>query len=108
MFTSGVTSRVAVASAIGTGVMAGAVLFGVCPLALAQPVPAPPAPPGCSAADLAQVSSGVANATAGYLFTHPDVNNFLTSLHGVPTEEVQGDLQNYFNGNPQAKAELTA
>jgi len=90
--------------------MAGAVLFGICPSALAQPAPtpAPPAPPGCSAADLAQTSANVSNATAMYLFTHPDVNNFLTSMHGVPTDEVPAELKTYFDANPQARAELTA
>lgn len=33
--------------------------------------PAPASQPNCTAADLAQVSSGVAAATSAYLFTHP-------------------------------------
>ena len=54
-----------------------------------------PAPPGCSAADLARVSSGVASATSDYLYSHPDVNNFFTSLHGLPNDEIPNDVRNW-------------
>src|SRR3954447_7057192 len=54
-----------------------------------------------------QGSAGVASATADYLFSHPDVNAFFTSLHGLPQEEIRGDIQNYMNGNPQVHSELT-
>jgi hemophore-related protein len=53
------------------------------------------------------VASGVSAATSAYLFTHPDVNFFFTSLEGVPREEIRDDVQNYLNSNPQAKADLT-
>jgi hemophore-related protein len=107
------TVRRAVAGVISTGAMAGAMLFCGAALALAQPTPTPPpgppppAPPGCTAADLAQVSGGVASATADYLFSHPDVNNFFTSLHGQPNTEIRGDIQNYLNANPQVQTDLT-
>jgi hemophore-related protein len=85
--------------------------FGAMPLASAQPAPPPPPapanPPNCTAADLAGVASGVSAATSAYLFTHPDVNNFFTSLEGVPRDQVQDDVRNYLNNNPQAKADLT-
>jgi heme-binding protein len=68
---------------------------------------AQPQPPNCTAADLAGVASGVSAATSAYLFTHPDVNFFFTSLEGVPREDVRDDVQNYLNQNPQAKADLT-
>jgi hemophore-related protein len=93
--------------------MAGATLFAGASLAFAQPTPTPspappvPPPPGCTAADLAQVSAGVASATSDYLFTHPDVNNFFTSLHGQPTTEIRPDVQNYMNANPQVQSDLT-
>ena len=82
------------------------------PLASAQPAPPPPppapgAPPNCTAADLAGVASGVSAATSAYLFTHPDVNNFFTSLEGVPRDQVQDDVRAYLDQNPQAKADLT-
>src|SRR5690348_11740304 len=51
-----------------------------------DPEPAPSSQPNCTAADLAQVSSGVAAATSAYLFTHPDVNAYFTSLKGQPRD----------------------
>jgi heme-binding protein len=90
----------AVAGAVGAGALAGATLFGAAPSALADP------PPDCTAADLAGVSSGVSAATSAYLFTHPDVNDFFTSLKGRPKSDITNDVQNYFNTNPQVKAEL--
>ena len=112
MFWSGRVSLRAVSVLIGSGVLWGLVgLMGSA--AYAQPTPTPtPAPaapaPGCTAADLAQVSAGVASATSDYLFNHPDVNDFFTSLHGKPNGEIPTDVQNYFNTNPQARADLTA
>ena len=53
------------------------------------------------------MASGVSASTSAYLFTHPDVNFFFTSLEGVPREDVRDDVQNYLNPNPQAKADLT-
>jgi len=43
---------------------------------------------------------------AGYFFTHPDVNNFFTSLRGLPNEEVRANVQNYLNANPQVESEI--
>ena len=43
---------------------------------------------------------------AGYLFTHPDVNNFFTGLRGLPHEEVRGNVQNYLNANPRVESEI--
>ncbi|MDT5225005.1 MAG: heme-binding protein [Mycobacterium sp.] len=101
--------RIAVVGAIGTSAMAGAMLFGGASLAFAQPTPAPlpldPAP-GCTAADLAQVSGTVGTGMADYLFSHPDVNNFFTSLRGLPNEQIHGDVQNYMNANPQVESEI--
>lgn len=102
MLLSARTARRAVAGAVGTGAIAGAMLFGAMPTAMAQP-----APPNCTAADLAGVASGVSAATSAYLFTHPDVNWFFTSLEGKPRDEVRGDVQEYLDANPQVKADLT-
>ena len=104
--------RSALVGAIGTSAMAGAMLFGGASLAFAEPTPAPPPPapaapaPGCTAADLAQASGTVGTAMADYLFSHPDVNNFFTSLRGQPNEEIRGDVQNYMNANPQVESEI--
>jgi hemophore-related protein len=102
MFLSGHTGRNVLASVIATGALADTTLFGVASPAFAQPPP----PPGCTAGDLAQVSGTVGTAMAGYLFTHPDVNNFFTSLRGLPHEEVRAKVQDYMNANPQVEREV--
>lgn len=107
------TAGRAVAVVIGSGSVAGAMLFGGAAVAFAQPTPAPPPPapaappPGCSAADLAQASGTVGTAMGQYLFSHPDVNNFFTSLRGLPNEEVRGRVQTYMDANPQVETEIT-
>jgi heme-binding protein len=97
------TARRAAAGGIGTGAVASAMLFAAAATATADP---PPPPPNCTAADLANVSSGVSAATSSYLFTHPDVNNFFTGLNGQPKSAVTDDVQNYLNTNPQVQADL--
>ena len=99
MLHSARSARRAIAGAIGTGAITGAMLFGVATTAAADP-------PNCTAADLANVSSGVSAATSSYLFTHPDVNAFFTGLKGQPKSAVTDDVQNYLNANPQAQADL--
>jgi heme-binding protein len=97
--------RRAVAGALGAGALAGAMLFGAIPSAMADD----PAlnPPNCSAADLAGVASGVSASTSAYLFTHPDVNWFFTSLEGLPREQVRTEVKTYMDNNPGVKADLT-
>ena len=63
-------------------------------------------PPNCSAADLAGVMSGVSAATSAYLFTHPDVNDFFTSLKGQPRKEIRGKIKGYMQANPDVRDEL--
>jgi hemophore-related protein len=103
MFLPGLAARYPLGAIAAGAAVVATVLFG-CSTASADPAPPPP---GCSAADLARVAAGVASATSAYLFTHPDVNDFLTSLHGRPDDQVHSDLQSYFDGNPQAQADLT-
>lgn len=113
MLQTGCAARGVVAGMVGAAAVAGAILFGGAS-ALAQPEPSPPPappappPPGCTAADLAQVSGGVATATSDYLFTHPDVNNFFTSLRGLPTDELPDRIRSYMDANPQARTDLNA
>jgi heme-binding protein len=102
MLLSARTARRAVAGAVGTGAIAGAMLFAAMPLASAQD-----GPPNCTAADLAGVASGVSASTSAYLFTHPEVNWFFTSLEGMPRDDVRGKVQEYLDQNPQVKTELT-
>ncbi len=100
MLLSARTARRAVAGAIGTGALAGAMLFGALPTAMAEP-------PNCTAADLAFTAAGVSRATSDYLFSHPDVNFFFTGLEGKNRDEVKIEVENYMNANPIQKAELT-
>ena len=94
-------ARRAVAAAIGTGALAGAMLFGA---AVAMADPPPPVPPPCTAAELARVMSGVTFDTSNYLTTHPDVNDFFTSLKGQPRDQVQ----TYLDANPGVRNDLQA
>ncbi len=101
---STVRSRMVPAFAAGAVGVAGVVGALLAPAAAtAEP---PPRPPNCTAADLAGVASGVAAATSTYLWTHPDVNDFYSNLHGRPQEEVPDAVRTYFDANPQAHADL--
>jgi hemophore-related protein len=100
----------ALVGAIGTSAMSGAMLLGGGSLAFADPAPEPPPPaapaPGCTAADLAQASGTVGTAMGGYLFSHPDVNNFFTGLRGLPNEEIHGDVKKYMDANPGVESDI--
>jgi hemophore-related protein len=88
-------------SVVGAGMIAGAMLLGSAATAAADP-------PNCTAADLAGVMGGVSIGTSNYLFTHPDVNNFFTSLKGKSRDEMSDAIQAYFDANPQVRDELKA
>jgi heme-binding protein len=90
-----------VRSLIGAGMIAGAMLVGTAATAAADP-------PNCTAADLAGVMSGVNAGMSSYLFTHPDVNAFFTSLKGKPRDEMRTDVQAYLDANQQVRDEITA
>jgi hemophore-related protein len=94
-----VNVRLAVVGALGVGALAGA-LFAAAPSATADPAP------NCSAADRAGITAGVQAATSAYLFTHPDVNDFMTSLTGQPVDQVPANVKSYLEANPQVKAEI--
>ncbi len=66
------------------------------------------APPNCTGADFAQITSAVAASMSGYLFTHPDVNDFITSLESAPRDQSTVRLADYMNAHPQVKAEVGA
>ncbi|MGV0851049.1 heme-binding protein [Mycolicibacterium phlei] len=87
---------------IGTAVIASATLIGATGVAAAQD------PPNCTAADLANVMSGVSAATSQYLFAHPGVNAFFTGLKGKPRDQMTADIQGYMDANPQIRDELRA
>ena len=107
MLPSARIARRAITGAIGAGAMAGAVFFGVTVSATAQPLPPPaPVPPPCTAAELARVMSGVTFDTSNYLTTHPDVNDFFTSLKGQPKDQIADQVQVYLDANPMVREEL--
>lgn len=84
---------------IGTGLIAGATLIGTATTAVADP-------PNCTAADLAGVMSGVNAGMSTYLFTHPDVNAFFTSLKGKSRDDIKTAVGNYMQANPQVHDEI--
>lgn len=88
------------AAVIGAGLAAGTVMV-TAPAALADP-------PNCTLADLSGVAAGVSAATSAYLFTHPDVNEFMTGLKGQPRDQIRAQVKQYLDANPQTKAEIQA
>lgn len=87
---------------LGTVAVIGGALLGPTVTAAADP------PPNCTSADLAGVMSGVSAAMSGYLFTHPDVNAFLTGLKGMPKEQRREQLRAYGDAHPDQRAEVQA
>ena len=65
-------------------------------------------PPNCSSADLAGVMTGVMASTTAYLYTHPPVNAFFTTLGDLDREQKRIALAEFLDANPQVKAELQA
>src|SRR4029079_16911640 len=88
-------------SLIGAGVIAGATLIATAATAAADP-------PNCTAADLAGVMYGVNTGMSAYLFTHPDVNAFFTSLKDKSREEIQTKITTSMDANPQVRDEITS
>ncbi|MCH9732098.1 MAG: heme-binding protein [Actinomycetia bacterium] len=79
---------------------AGAVLLGGSLLAQAQPKP-----PNCTTADLSGVMAGVDAATSAYLFTNPWVNDFLSTLEPLNSEERAAALDAFLVANPQVRTD---
>jgi hemophore-related protein len=70
-------------------------------------LPGPVAPqPNCTAGDLAVASGIVGTAMGDYLFSHPDVNDFFTSLRGEPNAEIHDRVQTYMDAHPQTESEI--
>ena len=100
MLSSARPARRAAICAIGTGAIAGAMLFCAAGTAAADP------PPPCTAAEMAMVMSGVTFDTSNYLTLHPAVNDFFTSLKGQPRDQARDQVQTYLDANPQVRDEL--
>ena len=86
------------------GAVIGAVFIGA-PLANAQQDPAAN-PPNCSAADLEGVRAGVSASTSAYLFSHPDLNDYMSSLKGLSREQAAAKVKVYMASHPQEQADM--
>ena len=86
--------------------------FGVvpgCVIAAAVIASAPTAgatPDPCSASGLAATSSGVLNVASGYLDSHPDANNVLTTAVSQSPADAKSSVRGYFLGHPGEALEL--
>ena len=87
--TTGIAARTGISTSIGTP---GPTVHGF--------------PPPCTAAELAVVMSGVTFDTSVYLTTHPDVNDFFTSLKGQPKDAIGAQAQQYLDANPAVREDL--
>ncbi|MCW2729337.1 MAG: hypothetical protein JWR13_153 [Mycobacterium sp.] len=103
---SGRLARRLTGGAILAGGLIGATLLGNLPSAFANEDPALN-PPNCTAGDLEGVKSGVDASTSAYLFTHPDYNWFVTSLEGLPKDQVATQMKDYLNAHPDTKNDIT-
>ena len=92
-------------SLVGAGVIAGATLIGTAATAAADP-------PNCTAADLANVMSGVNAGMASYLFAALQDEGgdaaFFTGLKGKTREEMRTEITAYADANPQVRDEIAA
>ena len=66
------------------------------------------AAPGCIASDITGTEASVAAAMTGYLVTHPDVNDFFSSLQGLDKDEAFAKTRDYLTANPETKAQIDA
>ncbi|WP_348727012.1 heme-binding protein [uncultured Mycolicibacterium sp.] len=92
----GMSTRRVVAAVLGLGALS----LGVAAPAASQP------PPNCSSADLAGVMTGVLASTTAYLYTHPPVNAFFTTIGDLDPEQRRVALAEFLDTNPQVRAEL--
>lgn len=92
----------------GSGLVAGAIgaaFFAGAPAALANEDPALN-PPNCSAADLEGVRAGVDAATSTYLFSHPDLNAYMSGLQGLTRDQTAEKTKAWLSQHPQEQAEM--
>jgi hemophore-related protein len=99
------TRRRVATGAVLAGGLVSVALFGGVASAFANEDPAAN-PPNCSAADLEGVRAGVSASTSAYLFAHPDLNTYESSLGGLSRDEVSTKLQSYLANHPQEQSEI--
>jgi hemophore-related protein len=91
-----------VRQAAAIALAASALAVGIPSLAAADPAP------NCTSADMAGIMSGVGFSLSGYLYTHPDVNDYLTSLQGLPKEQIRAKVWDYLAANPVVRDDIKA
>ncbi len=103
-------ARRAIEGAIGTGALAGAMLFGAA--ACIGPAGIHPRPRATT------TTTGVYGRRTGprdvgrhvrhveLPTAHPAVNDFFTSLKGQPKDQISAQVQTYLDANPQVRADL--
>lgn len=84
---------------------AGAAALLAAPLAQAD-ANSDAGPANCSTADLEGVRAGVDASTSAYLFTHPDLNSYMSTLQGLSREEVAARVTTYMADHPQESTEM--
>ena len=94
-------ARRAIKGAIGTGALAGAMLFGAAAIASAEP-------PSPSSAAVHRRRTGARDVRRHVRHVelpdqHPDVNDFFTSLKGQPKDQIRGRSQTYLDANPRVR-----
>src|SRR4029450_6738340 len=52
------------------------------------------------------VRSGVDASTSAYLFTHPDLNDFMTTLKAMSREQVAAKVKGYMASHPDEQADM--
>lgn len=92
---------------IAAATAGGTIMLSSAGAALADDTPAP-LPPGCTAADLADVLTGVTAATAAYLRAHPDVNEFFTNVQGPDKDAVRQQIDAYWATHPWVQSDWQA
>lgn len=102
--TANTTRRLAGSTVLAGGLLSAA-LFGAIAPAFANEDPAAD-PPNCTAADLEGVRAGVSASTSAYLFTHPDLNDYVSSLRGMSRQQVAAKTQGWLAQHPQEQADM--
>ena len=87
------------------GAFATCALGGVAAATIA--IPSAGAQPWCTASDFSHMASGVLAAAGGWLDTHPQANDVLTSA-GMQGAGAEGSVRDYFVAHPQEYQELRA
>lgn len=77
--------------------------LGMCaPTAWADPAP------NCTGADYAGISSGVSAAMSVYMFSHPDLNDFITELESSGRDDSALEIADYEAAHPRERAEIAS